>query len=100
MTAAAAPELIPTSSLAAPAEARTQLGVSLASLAPGHSTRVVGVESSCPKGERLLDLGFIPGTQVEILKRAPLGDPVIYGLRGYRICLRASEAKLIRVRTE
>ena len=64
------------------------------------TSRIIGVDGSCPEGERLLDLGFIPGTPVEILKRAPLGDPVVYGLRGYHICLRASEANLIRVRTE
>jgi Fe2+ transport system protein FeoA len=100
MSAATAPDLAPASSVAAPISAPARLGVSLASLAPGHTARVVGVVESCPEGERLLDLGFVPGTSVEILKRAPLGDPVVYGLRGYRICLRASEASLIRVRIE
>jgi ferrous iron transport protein A len=98
MTAATAPDL--TSSVAAPYATPALPGVSLASLAPGHTVRVIGVDGSCREGERLLDLGFIPGTQVEILKRAPLGDPVVYGLRGYHICLRASEARLIRVKTE
>jgi len=100
MTAATAPDLTTTASDATPVSAPAGLGVSLASLALGHTARVVGVDGSCREGERLLDLGFVPGTSVEILKRAPLGDPVVYGLRGYRICLRASEASLIRVRTE
>jgi ferrous iron transport protein A len=100
MTAAAAPDLAPASSILVPVSVSARPDVSLASLAPGHTARVVGIDGSCPEGDRLLDLGFIPGTPVEILKRAPLGDPVVYGLRGYRICLRASEANLIRVKTE
>jgi ferrous iron transport protein A len=59
---------------------------------------VVDVRGGDPIGQRLLDLGFIPGTEVRVLKRAPLGDPVVYHLRGTRLCLRRSEADRIRVR--
>ena len=100
MTAAAAPDLAPALSAIPSISAPAKAGVPLASLEPGSAASVIGVDDSCLEGERLLDLGFIPGTPVEILKRAPLGDPVVYGLRGYRICLRASEAGLIRVRPE
>ena len=48
-------------------------------------------------GKLLADLGFCPGTRVRVVRRAPLGDPVLYELRGYRIALRRSEARLIRV---
>lgn len=41
--------------------------------------------------ERLRDLGLVPGTEVRILRRAPLGDPVELELRGLRLCLRANE---------
>jgi ferrous iron transport protein A len=51
-------------------------------------------------GRRLLDLGFVPDTPVEVLRRAPLGDPVSYELRGYQICLRRDEAEQIMVRPE
>lgn len=37
---------------------------------------------------RLLDLGFVPGTVVHVVRRGPLGDPMELELRGYRICLR------------
>jgi Fe2+ transport system protein FeoA len=46
----------------------------------------------------MLDLGFVPNSRVRVLRRAPLGDPVEYELRGYRICLRDSEARAIRVK--
>lgn len=44
---------------------------------------------------RLEALGFVEGTRVEILRRAPLGDPTEYALRGTRISLRRTEAALI-----
>ncbi len=102
MTAATAiaPDLTPAPSAITSISAPAKIGVPLASLKPGRTACVVGVDRSRPEGERLLDLGFIPGTPVEILKRAPLGDPVVYGLRGYHICLRGSEAGLIRVKPE
>jgi len=100
MTAATAPEFAPAGRTATHVATTAECAVSLASLAPGRTARVVGVDGSGPESERLLDLGFVPGTAVEILKRAPLGDPTVYGLRGYRICLRASEAGLVRVRPE
>ncbi len=37
---------------------------------------------------RLADLGFVPGTELEVIRVAPLGDPVELELRGYRLCLR------------
>ena len=46
---------------------------------------------------RLADLGFAPGTQIEVLRRAPLGDPVIYRICGYEIALRAAQTRFINV---
>ena len=75
-----------------------QVPVLLASLEVGASARVVSVEDQSPAGRRLQDLGFVPGTLVEVRRRAPLGDPVEYELRGTRLCLRRTEAARIRVR--
>jgi Fe2+ transport system protein FeoA len=58
------------------------------------------VEVNSGIGRRLLDLGFVPETPVAVLRRAPLGDPVSYQLRGYQICLRRSEAEQILVLPE
>ncbi len=55
---------------------------------------------SAPAGQRLLDLGFVPETRIRVVRRAPLGDPVLYDLRGTRLCLRRSEAAIIRVRPD
>jgi ferrous iron transport protein A len=77
-----------------PAEASSK---TLAALRPGARARVQRVEADGPLGQRLLDLGFLPGTEVRAIRRAPLGDPAVYELRGTQLCLRRSEAKRIRV---
>lgn len=71
--------------------------VSLASLRSGAWGQIESVDTSSPVGRRLEDLGFLPRTQVFVLRSAPLGDPVIYELRGYRLCLRRSEADRVMV---
>jgi ferrous iron transport protein A len=71
--------------------------LALSELAPGASAVVAGVEGHDPIAMRLRDLGFVPETPVRVLRRAPLGDPTLYELRGYRLCLRRSEARRIAV---
>ena len=69
----------------------------LADLEPAACARVAAVDGGSALGRRLLDLGFVPGTEVRVVRRAPLGDPVEYELRGYRLCLRRAEALRIHV---
>ena len=71
--------------------------VSLAKLDPGESGEIVEIETDTRIGRRLGDLGFLPGTLVRALSRAPLGDPTVYELRGSRFCLRESEARRVGV---
>jgi ferrous iron transport protein A len=72
--------------------------VLLADLEPGAVAVVEAVDDASPIGRRLLDLGFVPQTRVSVLRRAPLGDPLEFELRGTRFCLRRSEATRVRVR--
>ena len=44
---------------------------------------------------RLLDMGFVPGTEVRVIRRAPAGDPIEVELRDYRITLRQKDAGTI-----
>jgi ferrous iron transport protein A len=69
----------------------------LADLPPGSVAVVESVDASCAVGRRLLDLGFVPRTEVRVVRRAPLGDPLEYEVRGTRLCLRRTEAARIRV---
>ena len=72
--------------------------LALSELAPGERAVVLHVEKSGAIGDRLLDMGFLPNTHVSLIRRAPMGDPGVYELRGYQLCLRRSEASCIHVR--
>lgn len=65
-------------------------------LPPGQC-RVVSVPARGSLRKRLLAMGFVPGTRIEALRAAPLGDPVEYRVKGYCISLRKEEARLISV---
>lgn len=89
--------------MALPTEAHTptpegDVGVPLSSLAPGRRATVLSVDASTPEGRRLQELGFLPETEIRVIRRAPLGDPIAFSLRGAQICLRRSEAARVRVR--
>ncbi|MCG8587754.1 MAG: ferrous iron transport protein A [Proteobacteria bacterium] len=72
----------------------------LSDLAPGDQAQVAEMDASDPIARRLQDLGFVTDTRVRVVRRAPLGDPVEYEVRGTRLCLRRSEAARIPVRPE
>jgi len=46
---------------------------------------------------RLLELGLLPGTEVTVLRRAPMGDPIEIRLRDYSLSIRASDAHEVLV---
>lgn len=68
---------------------------SLADLRPGARARVTAVEGG-GLTLRLLEMGFVPGTLVTLVKRAPFGDPLEFQVRGCHVSLRAAEAGCIR----
>lgn len=63
----------------------------------GTSVRVVAVDGGDAIARRLDDLGLRAGVTVEVLRRAPLGDPTVFELHGYQLCLRQSESGRVRV---
>lgn len=69
----------------------------LAELRPGDRARVVGVAGDADAVRRLMDLGLIRGTTLEVIRTAPLGDPMEVKLRGYMLTLRRAEAEHITV---
>ena len=46
---------------------------------------------------RIMDMGIVKGTEIFILKVAPLGDPIEITVRGYELSLRKSDAELIEI---
>jgi Fe2+ transport system protein FeoA len=42
-------------------------------------------------------MGFCNGVQVEVIRRAPLGDPIEFRLRGYHLSLRNEQARHVTI---
>ena len=73
---------------------------SLSDLRLGTNARVIGLKEDTaedPIAKRLSNLGFVPGRTVTPLRRAPLGDPVVYRVADYELCLRRHEAHMVHV---
>ena len=71
--------------------------MTLDELRPGQECSVVDVYAEGILGQRLLDMGFISGTRIKVIRNAPLADPVEISMKGYFLSLRRSEAKLVEV---
>lgn len=68
----------------------------LDSLVPGARARVAGFAATAGgAADRLLELGFDEGAEVEALHRAPLGDPIAVRVDGSVVALRRALARLI-----
>ena len=70
----------------------------LKSVKAGESAVVVAVSGEGALRQHFLDMGLIPGTEVTVVKYAPMGDPVELMLHGYSLTLRLPDAEQIEVR--
>ncbi len=71
--------------------------LSLDRLAPGERGRIARIDAEPSITRRLMELGLVPGTDVEMVRTAPLGDPLEVAVRGLHLSLRRSEAGHIHV---
>lgn len=65
--------------------------------APGERGRIAHIDAAPGVTRRLMELGLVPGIEIEMVRRAPLGDPIEVSVRGLRLSLRRSEAGHIHV---
>jgi ferrous iron transport protein A len=71
--------------------------MTLKDLKPGQEGIVISIGEKGPVRRRIMDMGVTPGTQVKVIKVAPLGDPIEINVRGYELSLRKMEASQIEV---
>ena len=71
---------------------------SLDRVAIGAQAVIVGVGGDLRVRRRLLEMGLCPGISVTCVRRAPMGDPIEFLVRGYHLSLRADQAAVIAVR--
>ena len=63
----------------------------------GEKGVIVDVAGSDNVAARLLEMGLLPGETIEVIGRAPMGDPTEYSVVGYRISLRKVESARVQV---
>ncbi|WP_297047351.1 MULTISPECIES: FeoA family protein [unclassified Thermosynechococcus] len=73
-------------------------GVNLRTAPVGTRLRIIGYAPTHPSYKRkLLAMGLTPGTEVEVIRHAPLGDPTDIKVRGFHLTLRKDEADALKV---
>lgn len=66
-------------------------------LREGEAGVIVKVHGQSEFRKRILEMGFVAGSKITVVKKAPLHDPIEYELMGYHVSLRRKESKLIEV---
>lgn len=69
----------------------------LDTLSQGQRAVIKDVAGDDAVSVRLMEMGLIDGEEIELLGRAPLGDPLEFLVRGYRLSLRSEEARRISI---
>ena len=72
--------------------------LSLDQLRPGQRGEIVSLDADVTASGRLMEMGLLEGTRIELIGFAPLGDPLEIRVGDYRLSLRRSEAARVRVR--
>ncbi|WP_027716752.1 FeoA family protein [Desulfuromonas sp. TF] len=70
---------------------------SLRTLGVNEKARITSIDASGEISRRLRDMGLVPGTEVKVIGRAPLKDPVAVRLRDFTLTLRNNEADCIMI---
>lgn len=74
--------------------------MTLAELKSGDKAYITKVKGRGAFRKRIIEMGFVVGKQVIVVKEAPMRDPVQYNVMGYEVSLRHTEAALIEVRAD
>lgn len=67
----------------------------LDTLKPGEKAIIIRVRVVGPARRKLFDMGMVAGAEIELVRNAPLGDPMDYRIKGYHLSIRKEEASQI-----
>lgn len=71
--------------------------INLSDLKPGQKATITSVTGKGAARRRMIDMGMTKGSQVEVIRKAPMGDPIDFRVKGYHLSLRKAEAERILV---
>lgn len=69
----------------------------LGDLKPGERASVARIEGGGALRRRMMDMGIVPGVELEVVRRAPFGGPLQVRLKGYYLAMRKEECSKIIV---
>lgn len=70
----------------------------ISELAIGTKAKVLKISTQNSKiRKRIMEMGLVPGSEIEVVRYAPLGDPIELNMKGYNLSLRLEEAETIWV---
>lgn len=75
----------------------SEAGEPLSALPLGQKARVLGFDLPPEQHQRILEMGLTVGAQCEVIRFAPMGDPIDIKVRGYHLSLRKKDAAGVRV---
>ncbi len=89
----------PPSARGGPSDAAGDDGTSPLDRLPGGGRGVVRSigGASTPLRQRLMELGITIGSEIEVIRKAPFGGPIEISVRGYRLSLRRTEARMVQI---
>ncbi len=68
-----------------------------AELKSGEKVRISDIDTSNPSHRRILEIGFTPGEEIELITKSVFDDPMAFSVRGTLIAIRKKEADCIIV---
>lgn len=74
--------------------------MTLNELPVGHRAKILDVQGDDGVAIRLMEMGLTEGEEITLLGFAPMGDPIEFEIRGYRLSLRKAEARRVIITTE
>ena len=63
----------------------------------GQTVKVIKLHGTGPVKRRIMDMGITKGQLVQVIRVAPLGDPIEVTVRGYELSIRKADAEMIEV---
>ena len=66
----------------------------------GQTVKVVKLSGTGPVKRRIMDMGITKGQLVQVIRVAPLGDPIEVTVRGYELSVRKADCEMIEVELE
>lgn len=71
--------------------------MNLLELQDGDKALIYKLHGSGVFRKRIIEMGFIKGSEIKVIKKAPLQDPIQYEIMGYQVSLRRDEAAKVEV---